>query len=127
MPTPMQVLAAHAEDVVDERLSEARQQVGPPAALDVPAALSELQIKDRVQIEQEAALRWGAFAIASYTLAVRAGGGVVQTLRFAEGEDYANEAREHAALTKNPKLLAYLEGEIEQARQSALGVISGPR
>lgn len=95
--------------------------------LDVQAAMAELRTKDDNQLEAETALKWGARAIASYTLAVQAGDKSAQTLRFTQGDDFRHEAFEHSAQAGDGgKLLRYLTNEIEKARQEAFAVVVRP-
>jgi hypothetical protein len=89
--------------------------------LDVNGAMTELRSKDHAQIEYETALQWAARAVAAFTLSVQSPDRVAQVMRFSEGDDYANEAREHASqVGDNGKLLRFIDGQIEQTRESAL-------
>ncbi len=95
--------------------------------LDVQAAVAELRTKDEEAIEAETAMKWAARAIASYTLAVQAGEKSAQALRFTQGDDFRHEAFEHSAQAGDGgKLLRYLAGEIEKARQEAFAVVVRP-
>ena len=95
-----------------------------PVGLDVPAAILELKQKNHAQIEFESALRWGSLSIAAYTLADRTIDKAERISYFSDGEDYANEAREHAAqVGDGGKLLEYLNKEIDVVRQKVFAEV----
>lgn len=95
-----------------------------PVGLNVQAAILELKQKTKAQVEFEAALRWGSFAIAAYMLSERSADKAERISRFSEGEDYNTEAREHAAQVGDEgRLLEYLNKEIDSARQKAFAEI----
>jgi hypothetical protein len=126
---PGEIIRDFALDEATERLHELRKgSVAPPPALDVGAALIELAQKDRGMIETEAALTWGARAIASFTMVSRTTDPTAQTLRFSEGEEFATESREHAASIGDAgKILSYLNSEIDQAKRVALAALTAGR
>ena len=100
---------------------------GPQTGLDIAAALKEIQSSSLEQIQFETALKWGSRALAAYTLAARSGDNVERVLRFAEAEEFASEAKEHAAGSGDDgRLLQYLKQEIEQARKIALENVTQP-
>ena len=95
-----------------------------PVGLDVQSAIKELKQKNHAQIEFESALRWGSLAIAAYTLSSAAADKEKRISLYSDGEDYANEAREHAAQVGDEgRLLEYLNKEIDGARQKAFAEI----
>jgi hypothetical protein len=94
-------------------------------ALDIQAALDELQSRSDSEIEYETSCKWAARAIAAYTLASRAPEPAEQILRFSQGDDARHESYEHGAQVEDGgKLIRYLAGQIETIREECLRTIS---
>ena len=73
------------------------------------------------EIERQTALTWGGRAAASYQLSEEAKTLDKRFERFYEGENYRQEAFEHASMAEDRgKLLREIRDEIEAARESAL-------
>lgn len=113
-----------AELAVRAALGRPLTEAAPPGrgpGLNVSGALQELRTKDRSQIEYETALTWAGRAVASYTLGLRSADRAAQVMRFAEGDGYADEAREHAShVNDGGRLLRYVSEQVSSARESAL-------
>ena len=93
--------------------------------LDVSGAMKELQQKSHGQIELESAIRWTSFAIAAYTLSSGAADKGIRVSRFAEGETYIHEARDHSAQFDDPaKLLEYITKFTADHRSKAIKAIN---
>lgn len=88
--------------------------------LDVDKALKELRTTSMAQIERTTALTWGGRAVASYRLCSEATDWESRFRHFCEGENYRQEALEHAAMGEDWKgLLPTLDAEITEARAAA--------
>jgi hypothetical protein len=88
--------------------------------LDVEKALKELTTTSMAQIERTTALTWGGRAVASFRLCSQANDWETRFRHFCEGENYRQEALEHAAMAENwQNLLPGLDAEITEARAAA--------
>jgi len=88
--------------------------------LDVEKALKELQGTSMAQIERTTALTWGGRAVASFRLCAQATDWESRFRHFCEGENYRQEALEHAAMGEDWQgLLPALDTEINEARAAA--------
>lgn len=88
--------------------------------LDVEKALKELESTTMAEIEHTTALTWGARAVASFQMCSRAGDWESRFRHFCEGENYRQEALEHAAMGDGwQSLLPALDTEINEARGAA--------
>lgn len=113
------------EEVTEAQAKPAAQVVRPQ--FDPAAALAELQSTPRPIIEQNTALSWAGRAVAAYTLAVRQGALVQRVDWFTTGDDYGQEAREHAALVGDGgKTLDFVEKQLRGPRQLAMRAASEP-
>ncbi len=94
--------------------------------LDVEKGLAELKAKSLVEIEKATAMTWGGRAAASYLLAHRAAAKAERLRRFYEGENYRQEALEHAAMAEDGgRLLLQIHDEVEAHRRRALEGLKG--
>lgn len=91
-----------------------------PGQIDVEKGLKELREKQLLQIERETAKTWGGRAAASFQLAIEAGKLGERVRHLYEGENYRQEALEHAAMTEDIKFLEDIAREIEDYRKEAL-------
>ncbi|HUR63128.1 MAG TPA: hypothetical protein VM241_01465 [Candidatus Thermoplasmatota archaeon] len=88
--------------------------------LDVEKALKELRTTSMAQIERSTALTWGGRAVASFRLCAEAGDWEARFRHFCEGENYRQEALEHAAMGEDWQgLLPVIDAEINEARAAA--------
>jgi len=88
--------------------------------LDVEKARKELEGKSITDIEHATALTWGARAVASFQLCAQSGEWESRFRFFCDGENYRQEALEHAAMSDDWRgLLPLLESEINEARGAA--------
>ena len=96
--------------------------------LDVEKAREELKTKSMAEIERATAMTWGARAVASYRLASEAKGLGERFRHFYEGENYRQEALEHASMAEDRgKLFLGIHEEVEKDRRSALDVLGSIR
>lgn len=90
------------------------------AVLDVDKGLAELRTKTLAEIERATALTWGGRAAASFELATQADGMAERFRHFYEGENYRQEALEHAAMAEDgAKLLIQIHDEVDGYRHRA--------
>ncbi len=87
--------------------------------LDVAKAVKELASKDMLTIERDTALTWGARAAASYSCVLAEDDHSVHMRCFWEGENYRQEALEHAAMTEDVGFIGAIMKEIEGYRSKA--------
>jgi hypothetical protein len=88
--------------------------------LDVEKALKELRTTSMADIERATAITWGGRAVASFRLCSEAPDWEARFRHFCEGENYRQEALEHAAMSGDWKtLLPAVESEVDQARAAA--------
>lgn len=88
--------------------------------LDVQKGIDELKQKSMVDIEKATAQTWGGRAAASYQLATQAGETAQRMKHFYEGENYRQEALEHASMAEDGgKLLMQVHDEIADYRRRA--------
>lgn len=90
------------------------------AIIDVEKGLKELRDKQLLQIERETASTWGGRAAASFRLAVEAAKLGERVRHLYEGENYRQEAFEHAAMTEDIDFYQQIAEEIEEYRKEAL-------
>lgn len=91
------------------------------AVLDVQKALDELKSKSMVDIERSTAQTWGGRAAASYQLAMQSDGMAGRFRHFYEGENYRQEALEHASMAEDGgKLMMQVHDEIDAVRRRAM-------
>ncbi len=96
--------------------------------LDVEKALEELKAKSMAEIERATAMTWGARAVASYRLAAEAKGLAERFRHVYEGENYRQEAFEHASMTEDRgKLLLEIREEVDRDRRRALDAVASIR
>lgn len=88
--------------------------------LDVEKGLKELREKQMLQIERETAKTWGGRACASFRLAVEAEKLGERVRHLYEGENYRQEALEHASMTEDFDFLHEVVTEIDEYRKDAL-------
>lgn len=89
--------------------------------LDVENATKELETKSMDDIERETALKWGARAAASYDLAGREKTLDARFRRFYEGENFRQEALEHASMVGDgAETVGEIKDAIEEHRSKAL-------
>jgi|GEM_PF-2973599 len=88
--------------------------------IDVVKGLKELREKQMLQIERETAKTWGGRAAASFQLAIEAAKLGERVRHLYEGENYRQEALEHAAMTEDLEFLQDVAEEIEDYRKEAL-------
>lgn len=94
--------------------------------LDIQKAKDELEGKTMVEIERATALTWGGRAAASYQRSLEAGSLHDRFRCFYEGENYRQEALEHAAMAEDRgKLVAVVHDEIDALRKRAIVAIEG--
>ncbi len=91
--------------------------------LDVDKAAKEQREKEVIGVEMEPAKTWGGRAAASYRLSQHASKLGERVRRLYEGENFRQEALEHAAMTEDPDFLHVVGDEIQEARKEALEVI----
>lgn len=90
------------------------------ALLDVAKGLSELKTKSLAEIERMTAMTWGGRAAASYQLVLEAGGMAERFRHFYEGENYRQEALEHASMVEDRgSLLVQVHDEVDAYRRRA--------
>ncbi|MFO1535162.1 MAG: hypothetical protein ABR586_05810 [Thermoplasmatota archaeon] len=88
--------------------------------LDVEKALKELRTTSMAEIERATALTWGGRAVASFRLCSESTDWESRFRHFCEGENYRQEALEHAAMGEDWKgLLPQIEAEVNEARAAA--------
>ncbi|HUR61789.1 MAG TPA: hypothetical protein VM286_05430 [Candidatus Thermoplasmatota archaeon] len=88
--------------------------------LDVEKALQELQTTSMAQVERTTALTWGARAVAAFRLCAQSTDWESRFRFFCDGENYRQEALEHAAMSDDWRsLLPALETEVNEARGAA--------
>ncbi len=91
------------------------------AILDLEKAMKELREKSILDIERATALTWGGRALASYCLSRESATPLERLQRFYEGENYRQEAMEHASMADDGgALMRGIHGEVESERQAAL-------
>ena len=88
--------------------------------LDVTAARKELRQKTLLDIERATALTWGGRAAASFLLATEAKDPKERLQRLQDGENYRQEALEHAAMTEDLELLVANRKEMDANRKLAM-------
>lgn len=88
-------------------------------------ALKELREKELLDIEMETAKTWGGRAAASYRLAMETGKLGERIRHIYEGENFRQEALEHASMTEDLDFLQEIGEEIQEARKEALEVLQG--
>ena len=110
---------AHKARTADVGLSSANT---PGLKTDVKAALEELCAKSAIKlIESQTAAKWLSRALAAYALAKTAPLDSVREVWVEHASDFANEAREHAALADSKgELLTKVCRTLAAARQKAL-------
>ena len=86
---------------------------------DLAKARSELLAKSMVEIERATALAWGGRAAASYGLCLEERDSYASLQRFWEGENYRQEALEHAAMVEDDAFMDGIRHEIEEPRAKA--------
>jgi hypothetical protein len=91
--------------------------------LDVAKAVKELASKDMLTIERDTALAWGGRAAASYSCVMDEDDPRAQQRCFWEGENYRQEALEHAAMTEDLHFVADILKEIDGYRAKAKKVL----
>lgn len=92
--------------------------------LDIEKAMKELAEKSMMDIEQATALTWGGRAAASFRLSLEANTPSERLQRFYEGENYRQEAMEHASMLEDgAELLRAIHAEITLARTPALAAL----
>lgn len=88
--------------------------------LDVEKALKELATTSIAEIEHSTALTWGARAVASFQLCAQATEWRARFQYFCDGENYRQEALEHAATATDwQQLMPVLDAEINKSRANA--------
>lgn len=88
--------------------------------LNAEKALEELRTKKMDEIERLTAITWGGRALASYKLAQEQRDMGERFRHFYEGENYRQEALEHASMAEDRgELLRQVHDEIETVRQQA--------
>ncbi|MEA3189864.1 MAG: hypothetical protein QOD77_446 [Thermoplasmata archaeon] len=96
--------------------------------LDIQKARDELAGKSMVEIERATALTWGSRAAASFQCSLEARSVHERFRCFYEGENYRQEALEHAAMTEDRgELVGVMHDEIEAIRKRALAALEGGR
>lgn len=91
------------------------------AVLSAEKALEELRSKKMEEIERITAITWGGRALASYQLAQEQRDVGGRFRHFYEGENYRQEALEHASMAEDGgELLRQVHDEIETVRQQTL-------
>jgi hypothetical protein len=80
----------------------------------IQEARRELLNKSKTQIEEETAIKWGARAIAAYSLFAESG----DLEAFADATEYHHEALEHASDTP---ILGSILAALSEAKLKALG------
>lgn len=94
--------------------------------LDLEKARDELAGKSMVEIERATALTWGGRAVASFQCSLEAKSIHDRFKCFYEGENYRQEALEHAAMTEDRgKLVGEMHDEIEAVRRRAMAALEG--
>lgn len=89
--------------------------------MDFDKALRELRDKTIDDIERMTAETWGARALASYQLLEEEEDMAARLRRFCEGENYRQEALEHAAMVEDGgKLLEEIRHQVLARRERAL-------
>lgn len=89
--------------------------------LDVDKATKELRSTSLDAIERTTALTWGARAAASYRLAMGEKSMEERFRRFYEGENFRQEAFEHASMAdEDGTLLREVRKEVDESRSKAL-------
>lgn len=91
------------------------------AMLDLEKAMKELREKSILDIERATALTWGGRALASYHLSRESSTPLERLQRFYEGENYRQEAMEHASMAEDGGgLMRGIHDEVEVERKAAL-------
>ena len=88
--------------------------------LDIQAARKELQQTSILDIERATALTWAARAAASFQLAKEAKDTRERIERLQDGENYRQEAIEHAAMTEDIEFLVQVREEMDVNRKPAM-------
>jgi hypothetical protein len=88
--------------------------------LDPAAARKELKEKSLLDIERATAITWGGRAAASFLLAREATDPKERLQRLQDGENYRQEALEHAAMTEDLELLVQVRKEMDVHRKPAM-------
>src|SRR5688572_20891634 len=88
--------------------------------INVEEGLKELRSKQMIQIERETAIKWGGRAAASFRLAIEAGKLGERVRHLYEGENYRQEALEHASMTEDFEFMQDIAEQIEEHRKDAL-------
>ncbi|MBI2078543.1 MAG: hypothetical protein HYT80_09295 [Euryarchaeota archaeon] len=89
--------------------------------MDVDKATKELRSTTLEAIERTTALTWGARAAASYRLSLAEKTAKKRFRRFYEGENFRQEAFEHASMAdEDGRLLREVRDEVEESRSEAL-------
>lgn len=95
------------------------------AVLDVEKGIAELKTKSMVDIERATAQTWGGRAAASYQLAMQSDGMAGRFRHFYEGENYRQEALEHASMAEDRgQLLMQVHDEIDAHRRKAMEALN---
>ena len=94
--------------------------------LDVNKATKELKEKSMEDIEAMTAEAWGSRAVASYEMVGNEQDAQTRFRRFYEGENFRQEAFEHASMAdETGEKLNEVREEILEAREEALGMLEG--
>lgn len=94
--------------------------------LDIEKATKELGEKTLEEIEAMTAKTWGARAVASYRLAKKARTPADGFRRFYEGENFRQEAFEHAAMVDDGgELLREVRGQVKGPREESIKYVEG--
>lgn len=89
-------------------------------------AVDELQKKTMIDIEWETAQTWGGRAAASFQMACDAADTPTALKHFFQGENFRQEAMEHAAMVEDHgKLVGTVQDEIDEHRRPALDRLEG--
>jgi hypothetical protein len=101
------------------KASFGRLQSAAMALFDTSSAMKELKQKSILDIERATAITWGSRASAAFRLAARTPGEEGRHWLM-DGENYRQEALEHAAMTEDLPFLKRVIAELQQDRQAAL-------
>ncbi len=89
---------------------------------DVDAATKELNEKSIDDIERATAITWGGRACAAFTLAAGTSDTEARRQWLMDGENYRQEAIEHAAMTGDVAFIQQVFDEVQQRREHAVEV-----
>ena len=91
--------------------------------LDIAAARKELQAQDIQAIERTTAITWGGRAAAAFRLAAEADDADGRRKWLMDGENYRQEALEHAAMTDDFDFLRDVAAALATGRSEALAIV----